>query len=162
MNFDNAFTKLIGFEGGFSDDARDPGGKTRYGITEAVAREVGYRGDMRELPVDLAKRIYAEQYWKPLHCDELPDALRYIVFDAGVNSGIKMAATWLQQAVGADDDGVIGPQTLAAAKAADPQKAKDKFLATRLLYLAALPTWPAFGRGWARRVANQLGDDNGA
>ena len=75
MNFDNAFTKLIGFEGGFSDDARDPGGKTRFGVTEAVAREVGYRGDMRELPVDLAKRIYAERYWKPLHCDELPDAL---------------------------------------------------------------------------------------
>ena len=58
MNFDTAFAKLLGHEGDFSDHPADPGGATRFGITEAVAREVGYRGDMRELPVDLAKRIY--------------------------------------------------------------------------------------------------------
>ena len=58
MNFDTAFNKLLGIEGDYSDHPSDPGGKTRWGVTEAVAREVGYRGDMRDLPVDLAKRIY--------------------------------------------------------------------------------------------------------
>ncbi len=33
-NFDLAFKKTVGLEGGYSDDAAYPGGKTRYGITE--------------------------------------------------------------------------------------------------------------------------------
>ncbi len=57
MNFDTAFTKVLGHEGGFSDHPDDPGGKTRFGVTEAVARRVGYKGEMRELPLDLAKQI---------------------------------------------------------------------------------------------------------
>ena len=60
MNFDEAFELLLGHEGNYSDHPADPGGKTRYGITEAVARDVGYRGDMRDLPLDLAKRVYLE------------------------------------------------------------------------------------------------------
>jgi hypothetical protein len=56
VNFLTAFDKLLKHEGDYSDHKDDPGGKTRYGITEAVAREVGYRGDMRELPLDLAQR----------------------------------------------------------------------------------------------------------
>jgi lysozyme family protein len=77
--------------------------------------------------------------------------VRYIVFDAAVNSGCKQSAMWLQQAVGANQDGVIGPKTLAAV-AATPNL-KSKLLAQRLRFMANLPTWPAFGRGWARRIA---------
>jgi lysozyme family protein len=156
MNFDQAFDILLGHEGGYSDHKDDNGGKTRYGVTEAVAREVGYRGDMRELPLDLAKRIYLERYWKPLRCDELPDAVRYLVFDAAVNSGPKQSAMWLQRAVGVGDDGVVGPQTLAAVNALPAEKIQMRFLAQRLKMLAALSDWPAFGRGWARRVATLM------
>ena len=60
MTFDDAVKRVLMHEGGYSDHAADPGGKTMYGITEAVAREVGYRGDMRELPSELAKRSYRE------------------------------------------------------------------------------------------------------
>ena len=105
MNFDQAFDILLKHEGGFSDHAADPGGKTRYGITEAVAREVGYRGDMRELPLDLAKRIYKDRYWDAVRAEELPEAIRYAVFDAAVNSGPRQAILWLQRAVGVRDDG---------------------------------------------------------
>ncbi len=87
MNFDAAFDVLLKHEGDFSAHKSDPGGKTRYGITEAVARRVGYRGDMRELPLDLAKRIYREDYWQAVRAEQLPPAIRYAVFDAAVNSG---------------------------------------------------------------------------
>ena len=156
MNFDQAFGILLKHEGGFSDHPADPGGKTRFGITEAVAREVGYRGDMRELPIDLAKRIYKERYWDAVRADELPEAVRYVVFDAAVNSGPRQAIRWLQRAAGAKDDGIIGPQTLAAVRAADPEQLVRRMLAQRLRFMTGLPNWPAFGRGWARRIADLM------
>ena len=156
MNFDQAFDILLRHEGGFSDHAADPGGKTRFGITEAVAREVGYRGDMRELPVDLAKRIYKDRYWDAVRAEELPAAIRYAVFDAAVNSGPRQAIRWLQRAVGVRDDGVLGPITLQAARGANPDKLVRKILAQRLRFMAGLPNWPAFGRGWARRIADLM------
>lgn len=156
MDFDQAFDILLKHEGGFSDHPADPGGETRFGITEAVAREVGYRGDMRELPMDLAKRIYKDRYWGAVRAEELPEAIRYAVFDAAVNSGPRQAIRWLQRAVGAKDDGIIGPQTLAAVRAADPERVLRRILAQRLRFMAGLPNWPSFGRGWARRIADVM------
>ena len=156
MDFNQAFDILLKHEGGYSDHAADPGGKTRYGITEAVAREAGYRGDMRELPLDLAKRIYKERYWDAVRAEELPAAVRYAVFDAAVNSGPRQAARWLQRAVGVRDDGIIGPITLGAVRAADPERLLRRVLAQRLRFMTGLSNWPAFGRGWARRIADLM------
>ena len=156
MNFDRAFALLLGHEGDFSDHAADPGGKTRFGITEAVAREAGYTGDMRELPVDLAKRIYLDSYWRPVRADDLPPGVRYIVFDGAVNSGPAQSALWLQRALGVTADGVIGPRTLAAAYAKDAQQLKTAILAQRLRFMTSLTNWPAFSRGWARRIADLM------
>ena len=116
MNFDAAFDKLIEREGGYSDNASDPGGKTRYGITESVARANGYLGAMNELPMALAKVIYFKSYWSTCHCDELPDAVRYDVFDGAVNSGNSQSIKWLQRAINVSDDGVIGKVTIDAAQ----------------------------------------------
>jgi lysozyme family protein len=154
MLFDRAFELLLGHEGDFSEHAADPGGKTRFGVTEAVARRAGYRGDMRDLPLDLAKRIYLEEYWKPVRADDLPPAVRYAVFDAAVNSGVGQAVRWLQRALGVEADGVIGPKTLAAAYAANPDALRGRMLAQRLRFMSGLSNWPAFSRGWARRIAD--------
>ena len=156
MNFDQAFTTLLKHEGDFSNHPSDPGGQTRYGITEAVARDVGYRGDMRELPIDLAKRIYKSRYWDAVRAEELPEAIRYAVFDAAVNSGPRQAIRWLQRAVGAKDDGIIGPVTLAAVRTADPEQVLRRMLAQRLRFMTGLSSWSAFGRGWARRIADLM------
>jgi lysozyme family protein len=156
MNFDTAFALLLGHEGDFSDHPADPGGKTRFGVTEEVAREVGYKGDMRELPLDLAKRIYLERYWKPVRADDLPPGIRYATFDAAVNSGPHQATLWLQRALGVTADGVIGPKTLAAAYAQDMNALRLRILAQRLRFMTNLANWPAFSRGWARRIADLM------
>jgi lysozyme family protein len=156
MKFETALALLLGHEGEFSDHSADPGGKTRYGITEAVAREVGYKGDMRELPLELAQRIYLEKYWKPIRADDLPPGIRYAVFDGAVNSGPGQATRWLQRALGVDADGVIGPQTLAAAYAQDANALRMRILAQRLRFMTSLTNWPAFSRGWARRIADLM------
>jgi lysozyme family protein len=156
MNFDAAFDVLVKHEGGFSDHVADPGGKTRYGITEAVARRVGYRGDMRELPLDLAKRIYREDYWNAIRAEQLPPAIRYAVFDAAVNSGPAQSVRWLQRALGVTDDGVIGPQTLSAANQANPDALRARLVAQRLRFMTNLGTFDDFGRGWSRRCCDIL------
>lgn len=156
MNFDAAFDTLLKHEGGYSDHAADPGGKTRYGITEAVAREVGYRGDMKDLPLDLAKRIYKDRYWDAVKAEQLPPAIRYAVFDGAVNSGVVQSAKWLQRALGVKDDGVIGPQTIAAANAGNPDALRMRMLSQRLKFMAGLSNWPAFSRGWALRIASLM------
>jgi lysozyme family protein len=156
MDFDTAFTHLLGHEGGYVDHPSDPGGATRWGVTERVARANGYTGHMRDFPEAAARHIYRREYWQAVRADELPPVLRYPVFDAAVNSGVKQAVKWLQEAVGAKVDGVIGPQTLTMARAAHPDFAKQRMLGRRLKFMTDLKTWPVFGRGWARRIAALL------
>ena len=156
MNFDECFAALIAHEGGFADLENDPGGKTRFGVTEAVARAAGYGGDMRQLPLSLAKAIYRSQYWDAVRGDELPDGVRYYVFDAAAASGVRQSILWLQRALGVAADGVLGPVTIAAANAANPDRLKARLLSQRLRFMAGLSNWPSFSRGWSRRVADLL------
>lgn len=156
MNFEKAFDILLGHEGGFVDHPKDPGGATRYGITQRVARKHGYLGDMREFPLSEAKRIARAAYWDEVEADFMPDAIRFDLFDGAYNSGPVQATKWLQRAAVVDDDGIIGPKTLAAVRAADPQKLAKRYNGFRLMFLTDLGTWPTFGRGWARRVAHNL------
>ena len=156
MDFEQAFDLLLGHEGGYSAHPADPGGATRWGVTERVARAAGYVGDMRDFPKDQSKAIYRREYWDAVMADQLPDSIRFDVFDAAVNSGVGQAVKWLQAAVGAQQDGVIGAKTIAAARQAGAPAAA-RFNGARLEFMAGLPTWPAFGRGWARRIASNLG-----
>lgn len=156
MNFDAAFDRLIGHEGGYSFHRDDPGGETMWGVTLRVARSNGYRGDMKHLPRDTAKAIYRKAYWDAVRADELPDELRFDVFDAAVNSGVRQAVKWLQRVIGVGDDGVIGPMTIEAASRVNPVAAAAALNGERLDLMTSLPTFHAFGKGWVRRIASNL------
>lgn len=158
MDFNEAFTKLLGHEGGYSNHPRDPGGETMWGITAAVARAHGYKGQMRALPQTVARAIYRKDYWDAVQADKLPAAVRYPLFDAAVNSGVKQASKWLQAALGVSQDGVIGPKTIAAAQAIDGAALASAMLGARLQFMTGLSTWPTFGKGWARRIAALLAE----
>jgi len=153
MNFDVAFEKLMNHEGGYVNHKDDKGGATNFGVTEAVAREAGYVGDMRDLPLDKAKAIYRTLYWTPIRADQLPEVLRYSVFDAAVNSGPFQATKWLQRSLNITDDGQIGPVTMGTANFNDPRATLSRFNGHRLAFLADRNNWDSFGRGWARRLA---------
>lgn len=152
--FDDSFTALIGNEGGYSNNPADPGGETMWGVTARVARKHGYTGPMRDLPLNTARTIAKTEYWDAYRCDDMPAQVGFQVLDAAYNGG--HPAQWLQRAVGVAEDGTIGPVTLAAVKAADPDDVCLRLDAYRLQYLTELTTWPTFGRGWARRIAANL------
>ncbi|HET6805732.1 MAG TPA: glycosyl hydrolase 108 family protein [Frateuria sp.] len=152
--FDDAFAPLMANEGGYVNNPADPGGETRWGVTARVARQHGYTGPMRNLPLSFARAIAKAEYWDKYQLDEIPAQIAFQVLDAAYNGG--HPAQWLQRAVGVAEDGVIGPATLAAVKAADPDDVCLRFDAYRLQYLTDLSTWPTFGRGWARRIAANL------
>ena len=156
MNFQTAFDLLITHEGGFSNHPDDPGAATMYGVTEVVARAEGYTGAMRDLPLDFAKQVYRKRYWDVCRCDQMPDVLRYPLFDAAVNSGPGQAIKWLQSAVGVKADGAIGPVTQQAVNMAAPQPTRQKMIGNRLRFMTQLANWPSFSKGWARRIASIL------
>ena len=152
MNFDVAFEKLIGHEGGYVNDARDPGGETKYGISKRAYPDE----DIAGLTLERAKQIYRRDYWDAVQAEYLPDAVRFDLFDAAVKSGVRQAVKWLQLAAKAEPDGTVGPKSLLAARMADPQLLAKRFNGQRLRFMADLKAWPTFGRGWARRIADNL------
>lgn len=152
--FDDAFTALIGNEGGYANNPKDPGGETMWGITKRVAMVNGYTDAMIGLSLDTAKQIAKAQYWDKYYCDQFDPRIGFQVFDAAYNGG--RPAAWLQTAAGVQADGIIGPVTIAAVSAAQPLQIVMRFLAYRLQYLGNLSTWQTFGHGWANRVANNL------
>ncbi len=104
--FETALAQVLEVEGAFSDIEADRGGKTNWGITESVARGVPYlyQGEMRELPLELASRIYREKYWdfNRLNLGEIgliTEKVAYEIFEQAVNTGVYSTAKRTQRAI---------------------------------------------------------------
>lgn len=156
MTFDEAFDELLKHEGGFSNHAADPGGATRWGVTQAVARQEGYTGEMKDYPLAEAKRVYKKLYWDAMRLDQVRPELRFDLFDAGVNSGVSTATRWVQRLLSLRDDGVMGPVTIQALTTCNVALFRARYSGARLQFMTGLRTWDSFGRGWARRIASNL------
>lgn len=155
-NFEGALSRVLAHEGGFVNHPLDPGGATNLGITRATLAQARGRpvsvADVAALTRAEAAAIYRRAYWDTVRGDDLPDGIDLAVFDLAVNSGPSRAARLLQRVLGVAEDGRIGPRTLAAARAIDARTAVRALARERLGFLQSLATWPAFGRGWGRRV----------
>jgi len=156
-SYDEALRRLLAHEGGYTHHPSDPGGPTNFGITIHDYRKYlkadATAADVKAMSLDDAKAIYRAKYWNALACDDLPAGVDYAVFDYGVNSGIGRAAKVLQRIVGVADDGRIGARTLAAVRAGNAAALVAAICEERLAFLKRLKTWPVFGKGWGRRVA---------
>ena len=151
MNFDTAFERLIGIEGGYVNDPDDPGGETKFGISKR-----SYPGvDIKALTRDDAKAIYLRDFWDVLG-DSVPPAVKFQAFDFGVNSGIQTAIRKLQTAIGVADDGHWGPISAAKCASMSVTDVIALFVAERLDYWRRLTNWPKYGNGWAGRAATDL------
>ena len=161
--FDTCLASVLQSEGGFVNDARDPGGVTNMGVTEkAWEAWVGHsvsENDMRVLVPMTVGPFYRAMYWNPIHGDALPPALALCLFHCSVNAGPRRAARLLQSVVGTVPDGAIGPATLAAvtklvqSRVAGLSTIVHSFQDGLRAYYRGLSTFLTFGKGWLNRAA---------
>jgi lysozyme family protein len=159
--------EIIAREGGFVDDPDDPGGATNFGVTIHTMRRLGLdldrdgdvdAADVRRLTKRQARDIFVDHYFRRPGIGRLPGALQPSVFDMYVNAGAN--AVRILQRLLADfghpvaADGVIGPQTVAAAEAAfaaAPAHLPCAYGIARRNYYYALADRRPASRKYARR-----------
>jgi len=83
----------------------------------------------------------------------------YQLLDFAINSGqggVKTAIKRLQRAAGLVADGIVGPKTLIKMAQYTEADLVMLILSERLFYLTTLDKWNLYGKGWARRIAQNL------
>lgn len=165
--------QIVGREGGYVNDPDDPGGATNFGVTIGTMKALGLdlnrdgridATDVRSLSRAQAQQIFVEHYFRRPRLSELPEAVQASVFDMYVNAGTN-AVKILQRLVArmgfsATADGVIGPQTVAAARdaaAAAPDHLADAYGIARRNYYYALADQRPASRKYARSKAGGKG-----
>lgn len=155
--FDQCLPLILAHEGGYVDHPKDPGGATNLGITlDTLSAHRGCKvtkDDVKALTVAEAGGIYQKNYWFAACCDQLPAGADYMIFDLAVNSGVGRARKYLQRSAGVNEDGIIGPATLAAVKGKTPLALISSIAGYREAFYRGLDTFPTFGKGWLRRLA---------
>lgn len=161
---------LLDEEGGWSDHPSDRGGATFNGVTQTTYDDWRVRvvkkpkQSVRKATADEIRNLYDVLYWRAAGCDRLPWPISYVTFDAAVNSGVSRAIRWTQGGLSVEQDGKLGPRTLAAASVAveaGDSKAILAIVDQRVTFLARLvqktPSQAAFLLGWWRRTQRVLG-----
>lgn len=174
-----AFAFSMREEGGdaYTDDPRDPGGPTKYGVAlhynrESIPDKDGDGNidadDVKLLEEADALALYRDRYWTPAGCDALPGALAFMYADMVYNPGPGAAPKLLQKACNACDnlggrlavDGRVGPKTLEAVRELERAGRLEELLAAladeRLRYYQSRRGWPTYGRGWTARTRRCL------
>ncbi|MCW5720411.1 MAG: secretion activator protein [Devosia sp.] len=133
-----------GWEGTWSNHPSDPGGKTMYGITEAVfhawLKKLGRPlRPVRSITKTEALEIYFSDYWLKAGCETLFAGVDLATYDASVNSGVSRGRKWL--VVGLD-------------KANRHDQTVRNICRQRLGFVEGLTNWKVFGKGWGNRIAD--------
>ena len=154
MSFAQAFALTVSpaVEGGYVNNPADPGGATKYGISQASYPNV----DIANLTLEEAQAIYMDDYWKAVQGDALPPSVAGVLFDGAVNQGQGWAAKALQSAVGVSTDGVLGPKTMAAVKSADPATLHATIGWLREARYRQDDDFATFGHGWIIRLCRVI------
>lgn len=137
---------------GYVNIPSDRGGETKFGVAQKANTNVS----VYNLDLNGAMQVYFNAYWLRGSCDQLNHPISLIHFDGCVNHGIGRANKFLQRAVGAAEDGQIGPRTIAAVNDADPAEVVKRLSQIRVDFYNAIvqrdPSQAMFLNGWLRRI----------
>ena len=178
-DFQIALNRLLQLEGLYSNDKKDLGGETIFGISRIAnpdwkGWELVDKGHWRENADILqllrmkAEIFYRSKYWDKIKGDDiLLQSIANRLFDISVNMGIAIAVRYLQYALNVfndeqiEEDGMMGDKTLKSLngflKLNNSEFYIDQALicqqGNRYLRIAhRLPTQKRFIKGWFNRI----------
>jgi lysozyme family protein len=162
MNRDQAIALMIQLEGGYANVKGDPGGRTKYGITQGCLnaerqQDSSLPDDVEKLTPDQAASIYRRIDWDAIHGDELPSTLAPLMLNCAVNMGEPTAVVLLHECLGVQG-GIIGTHTLIAVKLwrsnyLPGQTLAEEFAAhVGVKYASLYAKEGQFELGWLRRL----------
>jgi len=163
--FRECLDKVMKNEGVYSNDPKDRGGMTMYGVTQKVYDEFRTGIELEVRPVtemdgqELEDIYYS--YWNTCHCSLIAyPSVAYYLFDCAVNMGSMRASKLLQKALKAlgidiTIDGCIGSQTLKRMISIDPELLLKHFKIQREMFYRKIVEKDAsqekFLNGWLNR-----------
>ncbi|MFN3662283.1 holin-associated N-acetylmuramidase [Yoonia sp.] len=158
---------IVAREGGYVNDPDDPGGATNHGVTIHTMRRLGLdldgdgrvdAQDVQQLDRAQAVQIFIDHYFVKPGVNRLPQLIQPSVFDMYVNAGANavriLQRLLVEMRITVSTDGVIGPQTIAAANraaASAPDHLADAYGIARRNYYYDLADRRPTSRKYARR-----------
>lgn len=146
---------ILSWEGGYGNHPQDKGGPTNKGVTLDTFRSFYGKErtieDLKKITDEQWLHIFKTGFWDRWRADEIENqSLANLVVDWVYNSG-KWGITKVQKILGVKVDGVVGPKTLAALNAQDPQLLFRKIHSAREIFIRGLSNFAVFGRGLLNR-----------
>lgn len=149
---------IVTVEGGYIRDIDDPGGATKYGISQRAYPDL----DVVNLTIDQAYKIYERDYWDRYHIGafKTQDIANKVMLGL-INMGDHEVILCLQRAINrcglfVNIDGILGSLTITAANAAPQFWLLDCLrIEYSKFYLNLVSQRPAlikFFDGWIRRA----------
>jgi len=180
-NYQDAINKVLQAEGGYVNHALDRGGRTNYGITQAVyetfigRKLVGPTTDalpgqpmseaetvMRNMPLGNALTIYKNSYWDKVGGDKIRKfAIAAIIFDQSVNRGVSAAVRQAQRVLSSKgyaviQDGVPRQETIDGLNTINESLFINSYLQESIIAYQTIvknnPSQQVFLSGWLSRV----------
>lgn len=167
MTDDEIIDSILNSEGNrFTDDPDDAGGPTKFGVTLKTL-SVGLRmllgrpttvEDVKNLTEAQARHIYQLMFIQGPGFYKINDGMvKLLAVDSGTHHGPKRAIDWLQEIVGVQVDGILGPKTEEAINKADATMVYKRLLARRVRFMGALieekRRQAKYAGGWFDRAA---------
>ena len=155
-DFSKYYPTLLNFEGGYVNNPNDKGGRTKYGITEAVWKASGGTKDIKDITPQDAFPIAKKKYWDVVRGDEInSQSIAEFIMDWAFMSGPGGAGKKVQEVLGLPQDGQIGPNTVATINKSDSKNLFNLLKLRRQKFfndiVAKNPSQGVFLKGWTNR-----------
>ncbi len=150
----------------YTDNPRDNGGVTKYGITQGTL--TGWLGrkasktEVKNLTRETADKIFKANYFDRVKCEQMAPRIAAVVYNGSVLHGVSRSGRFVQKALNAlgvtvegeavEVDGIIGKQTLAGIDKSNTDRQCDAYIEIQEGFLRRHEDFDYYGKGWLNRT----------
>lgn len=147
--------------GVITDDPKDSGGRTRFGVAERSHPGLTPSGFYDYMSFNdalkIAEQVYTASYATPMCLSQIvTQKVANALLSFAINEGVESSVKVLQRALALPDDGKFGPATLAAVNTSSPATLLANLSIQQKAHYAAIvaanPNDERFIHGWNNRI----------